>query len=155
MLHFNCDKGSFGKILKSFKYSDHVSNVFSFYVFTQPVNICPQDVPRTSLSNVLRALPEHPIWPSNLMFRERFYLTFAGPFQCNIAGTFETCLFIFSFFKPDNKLKCTVVTGICSYSINGMLVKTNFSTYTYLKHNEETILTKQFLDALAGHFCSQ
>ena len=41
---------------------------------TQPANIGPQDVPRTSLSNLSRTFPKDPIWPS----RQRPNLTSWG-----------------------------------------------------------------------------
>ena len=54
------------------------------------------------------------------------------------ANLFICC--VFNFVKVENKLKCTVMSGICSYSIHRTVNKVNFPMYKYLKHYRKTVL---------------
>ena len=45
--------------------------------------------------------------------------------------------------------------NIYSYLIHRMLIKFNFPTDKYLNLYQEMTLTKHYLDAVDGHFCSE
>ena len=123
---------------------------FSFYVFTGSQNNGPQDVPRTSPSNVLRAFPKYPVWSS----RGRPYMTSQECPNLTLQGHPKHVYFFSISLNLTKNKNVELYIGICSYSIHRMLLKVNFPMYRYLKHYQEMILAKHFLNDLEGHFCS-
>ena len=90
---------------------------------SQPANIGPQDIPRTSFSNVPRTSPKDPIWPSrgppDLMSRERPNLTSWGRPEMMSSGrpnlTFQARPWEVDSGRPQDALR-TSLRGFSEYS---------------------------------------